>query len=264
MLPENLPLVNAKTDRERAALETAYKTPEDNTRRILSILGECWPIKVTFDEPVTINTVRRNVIDDTFPNGEPKAWHYNYSKTAKTHVFYRLYGLLYYTLTKNGRHGYKFPDNTIVKWEIVLPKEKSDTFNSYEDFRKKFDSRFITEEQIIALYNMKSPQTGKPFAPSDFRRVSPAAKGTLHRFLNRFESVTSSNKEPYDERKMDDSVWYDISCKHYTSTHSGRDITISHTFGIPRVSYSSEFQNCGNGSYGLLVSKSLWLHTEDD
>jgi len=51
---------------------------------------------------------------------------------------------------------------------------------------------------------------------------------------------------------------------HQTNHRLGRDITIEHTLGQGKVYYSSEYQGCGNGRYGLLANKNEFLWLEDD
>jgi hypothetical protein len=156
-----------------------------------------------------------------------------------------------YVPTRSGRHGYYFPLSKVVRYEPLINSFKEDRFSTYEDFKKKFDRFFITEDEIQKLWNQKSCQHGKQYCPSDFHRLGPRGREVLVRFMRRFKGIEADiNSEIYET--------------YTTLHHFGRDVKISHGTNLPYVYYSSEFQGCGNGRYGLLANKNEFLWLEDD
>jgi probable HAF family extracellular repeat protein len=104
---------------------------------------------------------------------------------------------------------------------------------------------------------------GGKYKPSDFRSIGPVGKRLLKMFLLTFKGVSSTDQSGYQNTNK----FWNLTEKHYSTSPSanvGRDVSISHTLGLPKVFYSSEYPGCGNGRYGLLVNKNEYLWIEDD
>ena len=123
------------------------------------------------------------------------------------------------------------------------------TFN-YEKFAARFDRRFISDSMIQDLWNSKSAQHGGKYDLSDFHKIGPKGKRVLDLFLRLFIDINTEGS-CYFERTIEEKKFKTLSQRLGSHHHLGRDITIEHTLGIPRVSYSSEYHNCANGRYGL-------------
>lgn len=258
-LPDNIALtVGTKTpDEVSQALAGDTNTIAEN----LGLLGTFYKIRIWFTEPVTLfyNAKWKETIEDGRTIRRKKTM-----KKVSVHVFNGFHhnGVrLFYKLQMNGRRGYcgDFLDK-IKKWELVLNTTSTDKFKDYAAFLRRFDLKFITEPEVKNLWNNKSCQHGKQYRPSDFRQMGKQGKKVMLRFLNTFTHIDNPDISKYSVTK--DSTYY---TEYYrTHHHTGRDISISHNAKVPYVWYSSEFQGCGNGSYGLVATKNTWLHLEDD
>jgi hypothetical protein len=193
---------------------------------------------------------------------------YKTAHTADCHVFNYICNdrsgqSLLYAPNRNARTGYFFPRLELVeKYEIVDTSCKKDEFDSYEDFKKKFDPYFITDAQIQDLWNSKSAQHGGKYCPSDFHKIGKRGREVLKRFLNSYKGINNGGGEGYSKSQFGDYTV--LSQRYYSYHHTGRDITISHQTNVPMVFYSSEYHGCGNGRYGIVASKSTFLWLEDD
>jgi len=259
-LPDNISLaVNAGIGDDAVSKTLCGKN--NTLAQNLGILGRYYPIKIWFTEPVKIGYQGKWVFtenEDGTRTGRKNTW-----KEVKVYTFKGFYynGSLYYKKSKRGRFGYPitFLDK-IKKWELVLKGMESDKFKNYETFRKKFDTRFITEIEIEKLWKGRSNQHGGQYRPSDFKQMGPRGREVMKRFITHFTDVTNPDKSAYRET----SYGTYLSERYHSSHHTGRDISISHNIECPYVHYSSEYQGCGNGSYGLVANKRTWLHLEDD
>ncbi|MDD1710963.1 MAG: hypothetical protein LUQ37_08675, partial [Methanoregulaceae archaeon] len=164
---------------------------------------------------------------------------------------------LCYSTTRRARSGYFFHKlDKVVKYDIVLETRK-ESFNSYEDFKKRFDLMFITEDEIQNLWNGQSSQHGGKYIPKDFHGMGPKGKKVMADFLRRFQGINTTPRDVYNDKG------YLNVCRNAYS-HMGRDISISHLYGNRYVWYASEIAGCGNGRYGLVANKTTFLWLEDD
>jgi len=265
-IPQNLTLLAENKYPEILKIIEEGRT--DIIQNLLDI-GKYFKVKITFSEPVEISVISRWspwYIDDDGRNTRTKS---PSRVTTSTHIFngfflYDNYSLCY-KFKRNGRRGYYLPVNKIIKYEPVIKTEKKTCFDSYEDFRKKFNTHFITEDEIKKLWNGTSGQHGGKYVPSDFRKIGKKGKATLKRFLERFKGVNTINNAGYQlSSTSDPKPSYYLTEKQEAWAHSGRDISISHLYGNSYVWYSSEYANCGNGRYGLLANRNEFLWLEDD
>lgn len=252
-IPKNLERL-----RESELTETQKKlldelTPENmittmvtNPYKIIGDLGRHWRIKVWFSEPVDLIRKPSWKHDEADPKARVRT-----SRVIKTdcHVFTRMFyteGKLCYSLNGNARSGYVLSEaHKIISYEPLPNPSKTFTF---EQFKKKFDPAFITEDMIQDLWNSKSAQHGGQYGRDDFHKIGKAGRDALHMFLNRYQGLNGDS----------------CSGRHYARSHTGRDISVSFDKGRPAVSYASEYMNCGNGRYGLLANKHEFLWLEDD
>jgi len=211
-------------------------------------LSKHFPIRVWFREPVSLVIQRRRkegIISHTFRG------------------FFKYGNSLCYKVRKTGRTGYHFPDTEkIERYEPVI--EKGDEFSSFEEFKKKFDKRFITEAEITNLWNHKSSQHGEQYNRNDFRQLSRTGLNLVKRFMRFFKGVHEGGGPGYQKSSHGDYTVLSEFHRSYGSGNSGRDITIEHSSNQPYVHYSSEYPGCGNGRYGLLISEKEYLWLEDD
>lgn len=261
-IPENLPLLLDESDEgKRNVINSVLKNPDDIKSNLLA-LGQYWKVKVWFSEPVERSIVKQWV------QAEGRETGYRYSKNkivSDVHTFPGFFNWqgrsLCYKFKRGGRRGDIFPDLKLVtKYEPVINSAK-DEFDIFEKFKAKFDPSYITEEGIQSLWDSKSSQHGGDYRPSDFRKIGKVGKQVLRRFLTTFKGINDTPEECY--RFMCGDIKY-ISERHTAYRHPGRDISISHSLGVPYVHYSSEYSGCGNGRYGILANKNEYLWLEDD
>ena len=266
--PENIPLViGSATEWQKKALRTCIDDPT-NLHTCLPALGNHWPVKIGFKEPVIIERIKRWVtIKETDGYRSRKCVH---TAEGTEHVFKGFFAKgdrIFYTMKSNSRTGYLLPPLSLIEgYEILVDNKNTKEFKSLEEFKRKFDPRFISEELISTLYKEKSAQTGARYNKSDFKSISKVGKEVLNRFLSQFTDINCTDKTHYQSSTFDDKTYYSLSKKHYSNGTGGcgRDINISHTFGIDRVHYSSEYPGCGNGTYGILANKHQYLWLEND
>lgn len=274
LIPENISLAigfqtgQENTDRARQeAVAHVLRGENSSLAQNLGLLGRHFKIKIWFSEPVTVQTPYTRWTHYTDEYGRDCMTKKCQRQTSE-HVFngfFYQHGYLYSMLRQNGRTGYPFDHcDKIVKWELILDQKglKIESFSTYEQFRKKFDTFFITEDEIQRLWNGTSGQHGGKYVPSDFRRMGPQGLKLMQKFLRFFKGVNEGGGSGYHKSSYGDYFTYD---EHYDSDHhSGRDISITHQTNCGVVHYSSEYHGCGNGRYGLVANKKEFLWLEDD
>lgn len=247
ILPNTTPLLLGRGYDD--TIKAVLAEPENHLMNIMRISKVC-RVKVTFSFSQTVWLSRRKRLDN-----------------VSEHIFPEFFvkgDTLYYLFKRGGRTGLPISLKHIQAYEPVI--DSVDEFKTYEDFKKKFDTQFITENQIKNLWESTSAQHGGKYKPSDFKPISKSGKEALRYFLVDFKGVTSTDPTGYRDYTFDN-----VTTKHITGTYYGsgggngsRDIRIGHRLGSPQVSYSSEYHGTGNGSYGLLATKSTYLWLEDD
>jgi hypothetical protein len=170
---------------------------------------------------------------------------------------------LCYLPARNSRRGYYFPSLDKVQGIEPVFDDKKDEFSSFDRFKSKFDSRFITDAEVQKLWDGTSCQHGGKYRPSDFRRLGTEGKRVMARFLARFKNV---NEPTPSYMKRDDHLTLEeyYNSNGRPSSNFGRDIKISHQTNLEWVCYSSEYPGCGNGRYGLIANEHEFLWLEDD
>jgi hypothetical protein len=238
MLPTNAALLTTVPGHCQWIAEKVLKGTSTLTNNLIDI-SLYWKVKIWFTKPVTVYRTR-------FSNGY---------KESNVHVFTKFAmsksNNLIYLFKRNGRYGRPFCfENLIDRYEIVFTHYREFTF---EQFKAKFDPRFITNAKLQDFWNSTSAQTGKQYARSDFKQIGPEGKQLVESFLQRFKGLDDKTlvREYYQSRGRRNS-------------RCGRDIKIEYSPGIDYVFYSSEYPGCGNGSYGILANEKQWLHLEDD
>ena len=251
MLPNNVALLTGvKNDNQRDVIEFILKAHSDLMPTLLKVTS-VWPVKVWFNKPVQVVNAQRH--------------HQTVTQFTFRRFFLSTSKVFCHMHRANGRNGFPvyFKLEDIEKYEIVIPTEHA--FADFEQFKAKFDPRFMTETEILRTWNLNSPQHGGKYDKRDFHRIGSKGKIALRQFLNNFSSVNETSNEKYSVGIGEGSVYVrgnfnSMSCNE----HFGRDIKIEHKLGLPYVWYTSEFPGCGNGSYGLLANEKEWLHVEND
>lgn len=218
-------------------------------------LSKYYPIRLWFSEPATLQCPRHWVRESD--NRKAYITHKT-GDTLTVNKFFLHGDTLCYASKKTSRTGYYFDMlDKVVKYDIVLGNATKDAFSTFEQFKGRFDLMFITEDEILKLWNGTSSQHGGKYTPRDFHGMGPRGKQVMNDFLRRFKGVKDTPRGIYDEKGY-------MRADYRSYHHSGRDISISHLFGNSYVWYSSEFSGCGNGRYGLVANKSTFLWLEDD
>jgi hypothetical protein len=259
-IPKTLPLfLNDPRPEAVAVLDRILKGQTDLAKNLLEI-GHQWKVHVWFSQPVELNIRARWKRDPNNPTSFTK----NRTRTVTDWIFGGFFtgtthGLCY---SCGNRRGYPFDClDKVIRYEPVV--RTSNEFDTFEQFKAKFDPLFITEEEIILLWNSKSGQHGSRYKKSDFRQMGPQGLRVMKDFLVFFKGVNEGGENTPGYSKYDE-IHYTLD-KRYTTYHNlGRDIHISHQTNIPRVFYASEYQGCGNGRYGLVANKREFLWLEDD
>jgi hypothetical protein len=185
---------------------------------------------------------------------------------SNVHTFRCLFisnqGNFCYGYKRNSHRGHPLNSEHITKIEFLdtTPKE----FKSYEDFKAKFDPRFITEDGIKSLWNSKSSMHGGKYNRKDFKSISKRGREVLKQFLTHFTKIHEVNDHYIISNVLEDEEVLVYKAKHRSYSHSGRDISISTNTKAPYIFYSSEYPGCLNGHYGLLVNKNTYLYLEKD
>jgi hypothetical protein len=251
-----LPMLMGLNTNLDADLDTLLRDPDLTTEaglRSLARLNKYLKIKATFSRAVPLlrnsGCETSHIINGMFVSGTKDLGQSNPYLCAMKQ--------------RKGSTGWHIP-NCVIRYEPLI-----DTliyFKSYEEFRKQFDTFFISEAFIKELWAGKSAQTGNKYCKVDFRSIGHEGRRILQRFLVHFKGIESLDGTGYANRKDETTGDYKYLHEKYYSygSRSGRLKTIEHRLGSNRVYYSSEFAGCGNGSYGIVASRSKWLHLEDD
>lgn len=158
-------------------------------------------------------------------------------------------GNWWYSVRKNARKGYYFSATMFDHLVDIQADTKNDEFASYEEFKAMFDLRFIGETEIQHLWNSTSAQHGGKYWRPDFKTVSRRNQQYIQEFMTKLGSINNPAA---------------MRLRWGARGPTGRDITISHQANSPYITYASEFCDCGNGSYYLLVGNNKILHLEND
>lgn len=158
-------------------------------------------------------------------------------------------GNWWYSVRKNARKGYYFSARMFEHLVDVQPYTKSNDFATFEEFKAMFDTNYVQESEIQKLWDSTSAQHGGKYCRSDFRTVSPRNRQYINEFMTKLGNINNPMK-------------LRLTWGAYGPT--GRDITISHQENSPYITFSSEFNNCDNGSYYLLVGANRIMHLEND
>lgn len=251
MLPDNNLPTLLGIDKNADAVIAAAISGEISLGDSLARLSPWFLVRAWFSRPVQVWKPRR-----------VNTWVEEY---LFRYFFMSTQGRLCYAPRRNPRKGFAFHEtHLITKLEFVpeSTEKKKQNFKSFEDFKKKFDLRFIKEDQILKLWNEKSNQHGGQYNRKDFRKIGKRGKEVMKRFLRTFTSIHEKNRF-YHESQYDDGVW--VFSERYQSSHRlGRDISICHQTNCPHVFYSSEYHMCGNGRYGIVANEKEFLWLEDD
>lgn len=240
MIPNNLPTLLGISSRLDDALEEALAASSLEDQLIAA--SRAAKLRIHLSKPVRIWSSRR------------------LSEKKTTHVVSRLFksGSFLCVARRKARSGYSLPEDfiaDITRWEAIPDQ----TFTSFQQFRRRFDTRFITDAEIHRLYSGLSSQHGGKYHPSDFRKLGPRGRGVMERFLKKFKDVNS--KTPFYMNRDG----YSILRESYDSRHhAGRDITISHQSNHEWLYFATEYHHCGNGRYGLIANEKTFLWLEDD
>jgi hypothetical protein len=251
ILPNTIPLLLGRGYDETVSL--MLSNPDDHMQNIVRLSKIC-KVKIKFSQPVNIYPNSRRAIKDVTE--------YVFSD------FFLKGDMICYRFKKDGRHGQYLQMQHVESYEPV--RTTIDEFNSYEDFKKKFDLYFITEELIKDLWEGTSAQHGEKYKPSDFKPVSKAGKEALNSFLRTFKGVNSTDITGYTEKDslVTDEGKYHILYGHYFGRsfdcHFSRDVDVSHQIGQNRVFYSSTRTGGGKERNGILATRSTYLWLEDD
>ena len=235
-LPNNIPLLMGMGHDD--TIKTIFSEPDNHMNNIVRLSTIC-RIKITFHCSQSFPISRRKRVNNVTSHVFPQ--------------FFSIDGKLFYMFKRGGRSGYQISMDNIRSYEPVISSAKK--FETFEDFKKQFDLYFITEDYIRTLWEGTSSQHGEKYQPSDFKTISRSGKEALSLFLHRFKGITFDGNEYWKA-----SGYYDGSGRSSTS----RDISISHRMGSPIVNYASEYHGTGNGTYGILVSRSKYLWIEND
>jgi hypothetical protein len=259
-IPKTLPLfLNDPRPEALAVIDRILKGQTDLAKNLVE-LGRYWRVRVWFSQSVTLNIRARWKRDPTNPTSFTK----NRVRTVTDWIFGGFftgstYGLCY---SCGNRRGYPFDClDKVIRYEPVA--RTSNEFESYEQFKAKFDPLFITEAEIVSLWNSKSGQHGGKYRKSDFRQMGPQGLRVMKDFLVFFKGVNEGGENTPGYSKYDETH-YTLDKRYTTYHHFGRDIHISHQTNIPRVFYASEYCGCSNGRYGLVANKREFLWLEDD
>lgn len=181
---------------------------------------------------------------------------YNDVQTLRFRNFVVKDGELMIATRTNAAYIYSMPSlNKIVKVDVEAAA--ADEFSSFEQFAARFDPRFVTQDFLKVLWSETSPQHGARYRPSDFKPIGPKGRKAVQRFLAQFQSVDDVSPERAERGE--------IRIREVArSEKRGRDITISHPAGAPKVFFSSEYPGCGNGAYFFLATEKTVMHYVND
>jgi hypothetical protein len=251
VLPNTIPLLLGCGYDETVSL--MLSNPDDHMQNIVRLSKIC-KVKIKFTQPVTIYPNRRRAIKDVTE--------YVFSD------FFISGDRICYRFKKDGRHGQYLQMQYVESYEPV--RTTVNEFRDYEQFKKKFDLFFITEELIKDLWESTSAQHGGKYMPSDFKPVSKAGHEALRMFLRTFKGVNSTDTTGYMERTsvvQGEPTYHILYGRYYGRSldcHFSRDVDVSHQIGLNRVFYSSTRTGGGKERNGILANRSTYLWLEDD
>lgn len=164
---------------------------------------------------------------------------------------------------RGGSYGHQLPDEiyaNIASFEVLIVDDSL----TLEEFKKKFDPRFITEKELELTWKNRSPQHGGEYKRTDFKTMSERGKFYFNRFLERFHSVTIPT-ENYEKGHYPSTSTKDTLRESYSPYNDkGRTIGISHTYPNPFILYVTEDTRGGREKCYIVANKNEVLHLEDD
>ena len=181
----------------------------------------------------------------------------------KVHVYKKLFNSSSDNICyckENALSGYPIYPNQIESWE---PQIKKIYFRNFEEFKKRFDLKFITEGAIKDLWDRGSGMHDGGYTKRDFRRISKNGKLVIKRFLENFEGIHPDTPNTWGDAYQKSSFGhYGVLHNSYVGTN--RAIRIEHSTQSPYVHYTNERSTGGRERHGLLVNKNTYLWVEDD
>lgn len=170
--------------------------------------------------------------------------------------------MVYVTNRSNARYGRRFTSNYIEKLQCieVMPR-LNQVITTYEKFLKHFDIKYIAEAKVKSLWEDRGTRVWRK---KDFKSMGSTAKRTFREFDERFKGITDIASELSGAYSSNGYGNKELRRHHSGYGNRSRDITVSHQQGTGYIYYASEFRGCGNGSYGVVARKNIWLHIEDD
>jgi hypothetical protein len=172
--------------------------------------------------------------------------------------------MVYVTNRSNSRYGRRFNNRYVEKLISIEPLPRvNQVFDTYDKFLKQFDTKYIAEEKVLALWN---DSYGRKWSKKDFKPMGSVGKKLFTTFSKNFKGYNDIAVELSGVYRPNGYGHKDYG-EHYSAYRGngrGRDITIRHTQGFNYVYYASEYPGCGNGSYGVVARRNVWLHIEDD
>jgi hypothetical protein len=230
--------------------ENNFKRLKDDLLKLQNEKGHKQKIILSFSRPVEVSkdsrrmTVESLVINGVF-TGEGS-------------------GQFCYLTPRQSRRGYLFTYPMVLHYlNAKLTKDNSENllFKHLEDFSKKFDRRFISEDLIKQLYEEGKTSEGRPWLRTDFKRLGDKGESVMERFLGQFTDINTKTVYYFPTTYSPDGY---LSSRRDSWNGKGRDISISHSVGSNKVFFSSEYPGCGNGQYYLVANEKEVLHLEND
>jgi hypothetical protein len=112
---------------------------------------------------------------------------------------------------------------------------------TFEQFRKKFDTRFISEENILKIFNDEYKHTFK------FAYPSKTGKTLLKAFCKHFGNIYTDTLNTY--------------YTHYGN--NGKNIFVKHDVGEKQVVYQS-YSKYSETKYYIVANPNLLIYVETD
>jgi len=270
-LPANLPLLLSEASEVGGefalqGVTNILQGKEENLENILVTLGRYWKIKVWFDHPIAFPTRSRMVkLDDNTRV-------HKHTETTDCYTFNSFFksssaGACY---SISRRRGYPFRPylDRVVRYEPLLRRPERKEFQSYEEFKARFDPLFISEEELQGLWNGTSAQHGGKYNKTDFHRFGPEGLYQMKLFLRNFKGVGTGGEgcPGYYRSRFFEEPIYVLSEQHHSLGKGtfGRDIRISHQTNLSVVHYTSEHAGGGRERSGLVANAKEFLWLADD
>ncbi len=164
---------------------------------------------------------------------------------------------------RGGSSGYHLSDEiyqNIASWKVDI----IDDSMTFEEFRNKFDKRFITEKELKLSWENGSAQHGGEYQRTDFKTMSKRGRDKFKQFLEKFHSITCPTEE-YEEGYSPVTSNKDSLRTNYTPYgDTGRTIGISHEYPRPYILYVTENARGGREQCYIVANKNEVLHLEND